>query len=95
MPNPPIKGKGGEAHETGVSYFETKLSNRKKCVQVASFKPTYRDALKKAHENKEVVKPVNSDAKNSTFSCETEVHMNKRSKVMDSPLKMTLGDSVH
>lgn len=79
---------------TGVSYFEAKLSDGKKCVRVVSFEPSHRDALKKAQENKEVVKLVNSDAKKSTFSCETEVHMNKRSKVMESPLKMTLGESV-
>ena len=79
---------------TGVSYFEAKLSDGKKCVRVVSFEPSHRDALKKAQENKEVVKLVNSDTKKSTFSCETEVHLHKRSKVMNSPVKMTLGDSV-
>ena len=50
-----------------------------------------RSAIKKAEENQEVVVLANSTAKKSSFSSETEVHMDKRSKVLESP---RLGDIV-
>ena len=75
----------------GVRYFEAKLSDGKKCARVISFDPSHRDAMKNAQENQQVVLLANSTTKKSIFSSETEVHMDKRSKVLDSPRKMSLG----
>ena len=71
----------------GLQYFEARLSDGKKCARVVCFDPSHGLSLKKAEENKEVVLLANSTAKKSSFSSETEVHLDKRSKVLESPLK--------
>ena len=76
----------------GVRYFEARLSDGKKCARVISFDPSHRDVMKKVEENQQVVLLANSTAKKSSFSSEMEVHMDKCSKVLDSPRKMSLGD---
>lgn len=76
----------------GVRYFEARLSDGKKCAKVISFDPSHRDAIKKAEKNQQVVLLANSIAKKSSFSSETEVHMDKHSKALASPQKMSLGD---
>ena len=78
----------------GLHYFEARLSDGKKCARVVSFETSHRSAMKKAEENQEVVLLANSTAKKSSFSSETEVHMDKRSKVLESPRKISLGDIV-
>ena len=78
----------------GVRYFDAVLSDGKKCARVVSFDISHRPLLKKAEEEEAVVALFNSDVKNSSFSSEPEVHLNKRSKVMGSPMKMSLGSKM-
>ena len=78
----------------GVFYFEANLSDGKKCARVVSFDTTHRVILKKAEEEGSVVALSNSIVKRRSLSSELEVHMNKRSKVMSSPRKLSLGDVV-
>ena len=49
--------------------------------------------MKKA-EKEAVVALFNSDVKNSSYSSEPEVHLNKRSKDLDFPMKMSLGSKL-
>lgn len=48
--------------------------------------------MKKAEEEQTAVALFNSNVKNSSYSSETEVHLHKRSKVMESPRKMCVGN---
>ena len=65
----------------GLHYFEARVSDGKKCARVVSFETSLLAAMKKAEENKEVVVLANSTAKKSSFSSETEVHLDKRSQL--------------
>ena len=78
----------------GVFYFEANLSDGKRCSRVVSFDTAHRVVLKKAEEEGSVVALSNSIVKRSSLSSELEVYMNKRSKVMSSPHKLSLGDVV-
>lgn len=77
----------------GVYFFEAQLCDGKKCARVVSFDVSHRPAMKKAEEGQAVVALSNSNVKKSSFSSELEVHLHKRSKVICSPLKMSLGDT--
>ena len=78
----------------GVFYFEANLSDGKRCARVVSFDTAHRVILNKAEEERSVVALSNSIMKRSSLSSELEVHMNKHSKVMSSPRKLSLGDVV-
>ena len=60
-----------------VCYFEARLCGGKKCARVVFFDPSYRDAIKKAEENQEIVLLANYTAKKKSFSSETEIHLDK------------------
>ena len=77
----------------GVYFFEAQLCDGKKCARVVSFDVSHRPAMKKAEEGQAVVALSNSNVKKSSFSSELEVHLHKWSKVISSPLKMSLGDT--
>ena len=77
----------------GVYFFEAQLCDGKKCARVVLFDVSHRPAMKKAEEGQAVVALSNSNVKKSSFSSELEVHLHKQSKVICSPLKMSLGDT--
>ena len=82
---------GQESRKTkGLYYFEANLCDGKKVARVVSFDLAHRPAMKKAEEGQTVVALSNSNVKRSSFTSELEVHLNKRSKVMASPVKMML-----
>lgn len=78
----------------GMRYFEARQSDGKKCARVVSLDPSHRDAMKKVEESKKVVLLSNPTAKKSSLSRDTEVHMDKCSKVLESLRKTSLGDVV-
>ena len=78
----------------GVFYFEANSSDGKRCARVVSFDTAHRVAMKKTEEEGSVVALSKSIVKRSSLSSELEVHMNKRSKLMPSLRKLSLGDVV-
>jgi len=76
----------------GVKYFDMLFTDGKKCAWVVSFDVSHRPLLKKAEEEQTAVVLFNSNVKNSSYSSEAEVHLHKRSKVMESPRKMCVGN---
>ena len=78
----------------GVFLFEANVSDSKSSARVVSFDPGHRAAMKKAEEEGSVVALSNSIVKRSALSSELEVHLSKRSKVMSSPRKLSLGYAV-